>query len=116
EDAKNKLSDAEVRLRKIQESTGLIEIDAQAKSIIQAATLAREKVAAKQVELNSMRSYATSSNPDLLRIQRELDTLKAQADKLEKRQRLQDEGDIAIPTSNVPSAGLEFVRGYREVK
>jgi tyrosine-protein kinase Etk/Wzc len=114
-DTRNQLATAEVALRTTQEKTGMIQPDAQVQAII--ANLAQMKgaIAAKEVELNAMRIFATSSNPDLMRAQEELRGLQAQLSKLEKSQPSKD-GDFLVPTGKIPEIGVEYVRGVRNVK
>jgi tyrosine-protein kinase Etk/Wzc len=113
--AKDNLANAEVALRKTQESTGLIQLDEQAKAIIHSAATLKGQIAAKEVELQRMRLFATDQNADLLATQQELVGLKRQLALVEERTR-SGRGDIQIATANVPEAGLEYVRKLRDAK
>ena len=113
--AKDSLADAEVAMRKLQETTGLIKLDDQGRAIIEALAQLKTQVTAKEVELGSMRLFATESNPDLLRTQRELITLRDQLGKLEKTGSTNEFG-IMMTSGKLPEAGLEYVRKFREVK
>ncbi|GLR27027.1 GumC family protein [Limnobacter litoralis] len=113
EKAKEKLSDSEVNLKKVQETTGLIQIDGQAKATIEAVANVRAEIAKREVQLTAMRTFATAENPDYKRIQGELAGLKVQLAKLEKGNG--DDGGI-VSTKNLPETGLEYVRALRDVK
>lgn len=115
QEAKQNLADAEVALKKVQEKTGLIRLEGQAEAIIGAAANLKGQIASKEVELGAMRSYATASNPEVIRLQQELAGLRAQLAKVETGME-KGNGDIAIPTSQVPEAGLEYIRKMRNVK
>jgi tyrosine-protein kinase Etk/Wzc len=113
--AKNHLADAEVELKKVQEQTGLIALDAQAEMIIESVGSLKARIAAKQVQIRAMSSYATPLNPDLLRAQEELAGMNAELAKLE-RQKVSGRGDIQVPTGQVPNVGLQYIRRLRDVK
>ena len=113
--AKEQLSNAEVELKKTQESSGLIQLDSQAKAIIEAVASVRAEIAAREVQLHALRSFATEQNSDVTRIEQELAGLRIEQQKLETKSS-SGKGDIQVATSQVPSAGLEYVRKLRDVK
>ncbi|MDP9268925.1 MAG: Wzz/FepE/Etk N-terminal domain-containing protein [Acidobacteriota bacterium] len=106
---------AEQSLKETQEKTGLILLSEQSKSMIEALASTRARLAAKEVALQAMRSYAAPENPELQRAQQELAALRAQAAKLESGQRGYA-GVAEVPLGTVPAAGLEYARKVREVK
>ena len=113
------LSRAEVALLALQEKTGLIQPDAQVRSLIGAVADLRAQIAAKQVQLQSLRTYATEDNPDVKRVQRELAELQSQSAKLSQVERSGTnlgEGNLQVPTRRVPQATLEYLRAARELK
>lgn len=114
-EARDQLADAEIALRTTQEKTGLIQPDAQVQAIISNAAQVKGAIAAKEVELKAMRTFAAGQNPDLVRTQEELRGLQMQLAKLEKNQASKD-GDFMVPTGKIPEAGVEFVRSVRNVK
>ena len=115
ESAKDKLSDAEVNLKKVQEATGMIELVGQVKGLIANTAQLQGTIAAKEVQLSSMRSFATANNPELIRVQDEIRGLNDQLFKLNKGQ-LSNNGDIAIPTGKIPEVSVEYIRSLRDVK
>jgi uncharacterized protein involved in exopolysaccharide biosynthesis len=110
------LADAEMALKKTQETTGLIKLDEQGKAIIEAVANLRAQIAAKEVELGAMRLFATERNPGYLRVQQEIGGLRSELARLEKSNRSGGSGDIFVPTGRVPEAGLEYLRRLRDVK
>lgn len=114
-DARDELANAEIALRSTQEKTGLIQPEEQVKAIITNAAQVKGSIAAKEVQLNAMRTFAAGQNPDLLRTQEELRGLKIQLAKLEKNHPSKD-GDFMVPTGKIPEAGVEYVRSMRNVK
>lgn len=113
--AKEDLANAEVALKTTQEKTGILQLDSQARVIIESVASVRAQIAAKEVQLSAMQSFATPENPDYVRTQNELTALRAQLARLEQSQP-EGHGNVQIPTENVPSAGLEYVRRLRDVK
>jgi tyrosine-protein kinase Etk/Wzc len=113
--ANDNLRDAEVELKKTQEKTGLIQLDAQAKAIIESAATLRAQIAAKEIQLQRMRLFATEENPDLRGAERELSALQGQLAIVE-RKGVGGDGDIQVATAKVPAAGLEYIRRLRAVK
>lgn len=114
-EAKNQLANAEVALRNTQERTGMIQFDVQAQAIISSVVQQKAMIAAKEVQLNAMRSFAAGQNPDLVRAQEELRALQTQLAKLEKNQSGK-EGDFTVPIGKIPEVGVEYVRSLRDMK
>lgn len=113
--AKNRLADAEVALKEIQEKSGLIQLNSQADAIIKAAAQLKGEIAAQEVALGALRTFATPNNPEYIRLQQQIVGLKAQLSKVETGINL-GKGDISVSTSMVPEAALEYVRKLRDVK
>lgn len=114
-EVKEQLADAEVALRKTQETTGIIQPEAQVQAIIASAAQLKGTIAAKEVQLSAMRSFAAPQNPEILRIEQELRGLQVQLTKLEKS-RPMSSGDFMVPTGQIAAAGVEYVRSLRNVK
>jgi uncharacterized protein involved in exopolysaccharide biosynthesis len=115
QEAKEDLSNAEVALKETQQKTGMIQLDSQAKAVIEAIGNLRAQVAAKEVQLQAMRSFATEQNPQRILVEQQLAGLQEQLHKLEG-QASGGDGDPIVSTGKIPSAGLEYVRKYRDVK
>jgi tyrosine-protein kinase Etk/Wzc len=114
-DVRDQLANAEIGLRETQEKTGMIMPDGQVQAILNNAAQLKSTIAAKEVELNSMRTYAAPQNPQLLRGEQELRALQGQLGKLEKTQPSRS-GDFMVPTAKIPEVGVAYVRGVRNVK
>ena len=114
-DEKSALEAAEEDLRKTQEKTGLIQLNGQAEEIIRNVASLRAQIVDREVQMQAMRTYATEENPQVTRLQQEIDGLQQQLKVLESNQRRIEPGDIQVPTGQVPEAGLEYARKLREV-
>jgi tyrosine-protein kinase Etk/Wzc len=113
--AKNELADAEVGLQRMQEKTGMLQLDGQVKGIISNVAQLEGTIAAKEVQLNTMRSFATNNNPELMRLQGEIQGYRTQLEKL-KTGKLSKDGDMMMPTGKIPEVGVEYIRSLRNVK
>lgn len=115
EQAKDKLVSAEEALKQTEQKTGLIQLDSQARALIESAASLRAQIAAREVEVEGMETYATSENPQLVQARRELDGMRAQLAKLGSSEDNAN-SSLVVPKGTIPAAGLEYVRRFREVK
>jgi uncharacterized protein involved in exopolysaccharide biosynthesis len=115
EQAKDNLANAEEAMKQTELKTGVIQIDSQAKALIESAASLRAQVAAKEVQIQGMRTYATGENAQLVQSQQELESMRAQLAKLGGSEDSAS-GGLIVPQGQVPEAGLEYVRKLREVK
>ena len=116
EAAKESLADAEAALKSTQERTGVLKVDAQVESVIQSMAQLRAAIVVREVALASLRTAATGQNPEVVRQESELASMREQLKKLEARQGPQPAGDPMIPISRLPEAGLAYVRALRDLK
>ncbi|HKD15351.1 MAG TPA: Wzz/FepE/Etk N-terminal domain-containing protein [Candidatus Angelobacter sp.] len=112
--AEDELAIAEQAMKQTEEKTGMIQLDSQAKVMLQAYADLRAAVSVKQVEIQAMQSFATPDNPDLIRAQHELAALQAQVAHYEQGQGGRPIGDIAL--EKIPARALEYIQKFREVK
>lgn len=114
--AKNELADAEVKLKEVQERTGLIQLEGQATATFEAIAQLRAEVTRREAQLAALRSFATTSNPEYRRVSSELASLRAQLAETEKTSGANSEDLTAFSTGKLPEQGLEYVRAFREVR
>lgn len=115
QDAKNQLAAAEEALVQTEQQTGLIQLDSQARALIESVASLRAQISAKEVQIQSMQTFATDQNAQLVQAQQELDSLRAQLAKLHGAGEKADAG-LILPQGRVPTASLEYVRKLRDVK
>jgi uncharacterized protein involved in exopolysaccharide biosynthesis len=102
-------------MRKTQQSTGVLQIDSQARSLIESAAMLRAQVVAKQVQIQSMRSFAAEDNPELILARQQLSALETQLQQVAGSQT--DTGsDINLSKGRVTQAGMEYLRRFRDLK
>jgi uncharacterized protein involved in exopolysaccharide biosynthesis len=112
--AREALIKAEDDIKKFQERTGLLKVDTQTTLTIEKIAGMQAQITAKEVELQVMKSYSTTSNPDFQRIE---ETIKVLKNELSKFGATTTNGNnLIIPTGTIPSLGLEYQRKFRELK
>jgi uncharacterized protein involved in exopolysaccharide biosynthesis len=113
--ARDNLSAAEDAMTKTEQSTGVLQIDSQARSLIESAALLRAQVVAKQVQIEGMRSFATEDNPNLVLAKQELAALQAHLNQLAGSQHDAGSG-INLSKGRMTQSGMEYLNRYRELK
>jgi uncharacterized protein involved in exopolysaccharide biosynthesis len=113
--AKNDLADAEEAMKKMEQTTGVLQIDSQARSLIESAAILRGQVVAKEVQIQGMRSFAAEDNPELILAKQELASLQSQLQQLAGSHNDAD-SDIILSRGKVTASGLDYIRRLREVK
>lgn len=101
---------AEDELRAFQSNNKLIQLDAQAKAIIEEASALQAKIVELEIQLKVMESYATGSNPEVQMLKIQINELK------EKLNKMKNNNGTDISFYKAPDLGLTFVRLTREVK
>lgn len=108
---KNSLLTAEIAARRALNRGGVATVDAQGRALVETSGALRAQIASKEVQLGSMKSFATDRNPEYLKAFRELRALQEQLAKIE--------GNAAGSNSNskrTSEAGLENLALLRDVK
>ncbi|HEY4762744.1 MAG TPA: Wzz/FepE/Etk N-terminal domain-containing protein [Candidatus Sulfotelmatobacter sp.] len=114
---KGALAIAENELKQTAEKTGVIQIGGQAEAIIRSLAVLRAEIASREVQINSMRLFATDQNPVAVRAEEEISSLRNQLARLEKDPRNPElASTFGIPAGRVPTVALEYARKLREVK
>ncbi|HEY7335879.1 MAG TPA: Wzz/FepE/Etk N-terminal domain-containing protein [Bryobacteraceae bacterium] len=111
------LSDAELAMESTQERTGVLQVNAQVETLIRSMAQLRAEIVSREVALSSLKRGATSLNPEVVRQETELTALRQELEKLETRAGSASPKDSTmLPISDVPKAGLAYVRALRDVK
>jgi tyrosine-protein kinase Etk/Wzc len=111
------LAEMEEKLRGFLAQSGVLQIEAQTRGALEYIATLRASIDAKEVQIQVMRQQATPLNYDVIRLETELEGLKAKLKEVETQDAQNPgQGNSLISTSRVPALGLEYVRHYREVK
>ena len=113
-DAKEDLVSAELAFERIQKEKGLVQLDAQTRSLIMSQADLHAQVAAKEVQLQALRSYSTEQNPEVQLLESQLASLQEQSAKLEERSGSTNSGGLDL--ADVAGAGAEYLRAEHELE
>jgi uncharacterized protein involved in exopolysaccharide biosynthesis len=114
-EAKNNLAGAEEALKASQQKSGMIQLDSQAKALIESVAALRAQIAAKEVQIRSLGLSETPSNPDVLMAREQLAALQSQLRQIGGSQSGED-SDLIVPRGKIPQAGMDYIRKLRDVK
>jgi uncharacterized protein involved in exopolysaccharide biosynthesis len=114
-EAKNNLAGAEEALKASQQKSGMIQLDSQAKALIESVAALRAQITAKEVQIRSLSLSETPNNPDVLMAREQLGALQSQLRQLGGSQSGED-SDLIVPRGKIPEAGMDYVRKLRDVK
>jgi tyrosine-protein kinase Etk/Wzc len=113
-DVRSNLASAEETMKKTQTRTGILQVEAQTSVAIASIAQLKAQITAGEVGLQRLSMGATAQNPEVLRIEAELDALRSQLKKAESAPRAA--GDPMLAPNAMPGAGLEYLRSLRELK
>jgi len=108
------LANAEEEIKGFQQRTGVFQIDAQARAIVEGIARLRANIAVKEVQAKVLQSFSTAQNPDLQRVEEEIRALRAELVKVETSK---GHGfDPLMPSGRIPEMGMEYLRKLRQLK
>jgi uncharacterized protein involved in exopolysaccharide biosynthesis len=113
--AKSDLVSAEENFKKSEQSSGMIQLDSQAKALIEAVASLRAQITAKEVQLSSLGSYETGSNPEVVLAKEQLAALQFQLRQLGGPE-ASSGSELIVPRGKIPEAGMDYARKLRDVK
>ena len=112
--AKESLMEAESSFQQVEQKKGMVQPDAQTRAMIETLAAVRASVAAKQVQIDALRTYSTDKNPEVDLAEHELTSLQKELVGIEARDHSSSFGNLEL--ADVPGAGLEYFRADHEVK
>ncbi len=119
------LREAEDALRRFQEENKAVVLTEQSRGAIDATAKVRGEIAAAEVQLEAMRSYATEDNPNVIQQRKLVQELKRQLAQMqyakldlpaESGGSGQGRQEFHVPFGKIPELGMELIRLTREVK
>lgn len=113
---KLEFSKIEEKVRSFQEENGAVKLDDQSKAIIEAFGMVKGQLMAKEVELQTFLSYATSNNPQAEILKAQIEELKMRLSELEGKAGGNSPRSIFIPTAKIPDLALKYARLLRDAK
>ena len=118
-EAKEEVIKTELAMKVFQEDSKAVKLDEQSTVIIGAIGRVRGELMAKEVELQTMLSFATPTHPQVQLLQAEVTGLKGQMREMAEGKKSQSPSvpkDIFIPTEKIPDLGLQYARLFRDAK
>lgn len=114
-EAGTNLTKAEEAMKQTQETTGVLQLDSQAKALIESAAILRGQITAKQVQLQSMQAFVTPDNPEYIAVQQQLAALEAQLGKV-AGPNTDAATNMGVSGTNIPETGMAYLNSLRDVR
>ncbi len=112
-EAKDELGRIENEMKTFMETNRAVKLDEQSRVIIEAVGSIKGQLMAKELELQTLLSYAAPTNP-------QVEILQTQVKQLKEQMRELDEGsgqkDLFVPTSNIPRLTARYTTLLRDAK
>lgn len=112
--AKDSLIKSEEDMKAFQQKTGAIDLPTQADAVILEISSIRAHIAAQEIQIKSLKTYATDKNPEVKKAERELSEMRQQLGRIESSKATG--GDPVIPTGAIASLGTDYTRKLRDLK
>ena len=120
--AQQELTVAENDYITYQQSRGVIAFESQTGALLASINSLRNRIAAKNVEISTLSSYARRDNPRLRLAQSELEAMTKELRKLEEEQQRSDRygrttsGDLISSVGQLPELGIEYQKYLRALR
>jgi len=111
-DTKTNLAAAESLLRQQLETNGVVSVDSDSRAVVETVSKLRAQIAAKEIQLRSMKAFVTTENNDYKRVLQELLSLRDEFGKLQNGRPASE----IIGTEKQKSTGLDSIKLLRDVK
>ena len=113
---KDRLTDAEIALQQTEEKTGAIAPAGQTGLVIGQVAALQSQIISREVQLDTLRTSSTDQNPDVVRMNTEIEGLKAKLRDMESTQKGRKPGDITLTSRSLPEDQVLFLRKQRDVQ
>ena len=121
--AQQELNEAENAMMRYQQNSGVLALSSQTASLLGSIASLRNQIAAKNVEISSLSSYARDDNPRLKLARSQLEAMTKELRRLEEEQKRTERrqgrtlsGDILSSLGNVPELNVEYMRYERAIR
>lgn len=126
--AQHELNEAEDAMINYQQASGVVVFESQTQALLASIASLRNQIAAKNVEISSLRSYARKDNPRLRLAQSQLEAMTKELKRLEEEQKKSDStkrsstnnriasSDMLSSVGHVPELGIEYQRYVRALQ
>ena len=108
--AKDNLAKAEAALKGRIAAKGVISVESESRGVLETVARLKAQISVKQIELNSMKAFFTSSHPDFKRAEEDLSSLQRELANLENGSKAAGDGGAGAQN------GLENIQRLRDLK
>jgi uncharacterized protein involved in exopolysaccharide biosynthesis len=91
-------------------------LDKQAEALVTGAAQIRGLIGEREVQLRVLRNSSTEQNPEVIRLNSEINALRAELARMESSQSRSAAGPLDMTMSKMPEAAVAYVRARREMK
>jgi tyrosine-protein kinase Etk/Wzc len=113
---KDRLTDAEIALKQTEEQTGAVSPSGQTGVVIGQVAQLQSQIISREVQLDAMHTSSTDQNPDVIRLNTELESLRQQLRGLETLRKDRRPGDISLSSRVLAADQIEYLRKQRDVQ
>jgi tyrosine-protein kinase Etk/Wzc len=113
---KDRLTDAEIALQQTEETTGAISPSGQTGVVIGQVASLQSQIISREVQLDTLRTSSTEQNPDVIKLNSEIEGLKAKLRDIESAEKGRKPGDISLTSRALPQDQVLFLRKQRDVQ
>jgi tyrosine-protein kinase Etk/Wzc len=113
---KDRLTDAEIALQQTEEETGAISPSGQTGVVIGQVAQLQSQILNREVQLDALRMSSTDQNPDVMRMNTEIEGLRNKLHDMESVQHGRKPGDISLTSRSLPASQVMFLRKQRDVQ
>jgi tyrosine-protein kinase Etk/Wzc len=110
------LNRAELVLKQAQETTGVIQMPAQAELTLRTIAQLRAEIVARELQLQQLRTVATEHNDKVSEMESSIAALNAELSKAEKGAAGSETSDFFLAAGKVPAAALQYLRITRDLR
>ncbi len=113
---KDRLTDAEIALKQTEEQTGAVSPAGQTGVVIGQVAQLQAQIISHEVQLDALHTSSTDQNPDVIRLNTELESLRQQLRSLESVQKDRKPGDISLNSRVLAEDQIVYLRKQRDVQ
>jgi tyrosine-protein kinase Etk/Wzc len=113
---KDRLTDAEIALKQTEEQTGAVSPAGQTGVVIGQVAQLQSQIISHEVQLDALHTSSTDQNPDVIRLNTELESLRQQLRSLESLQKDRKPGDISLNSRVLAEDQIAYLRKQRDVQ
>jgi len=112
--ARDNLTNAEAALKNGLDQRGVISVDAESQTLVATIGRLRANISAKEIQLNSMSAFLTTSNQEYKKVEEELSSMRAELTRLESGSASSSGTSATAPDGK--RSGFESIKLLRDVK